>query len=258
MHTARLCGLAVVLFTFQLIYLSSFCLQAETNTFKLEHSRRREIALPVLILRWCIRSLLKNPICTSTCKFKGNISSKLNTAAPIEQTVNLLNRELNRFNFYLWQRVHSMQQLLEFQLKCSFNTEILRKSFLSTEDTGHDSWMDLFFNQDLRSHSQTLLCPLSQLWDASNLLKCFGHHGTVNEMCTLLNAFALAGYYGDKAGFELSKFSSEGNKTTLINYSSLNLKAISFVLYHSASVPSNWLAPRALLNSSDYNQQQQQ
>ena len=35
---------------------------------------------------------------------------------------------------------------------------------------------------------------------------------------------------GDKAGFELSKFSSEGNKTKLMNYSSLNLKAISFVL----------------------------
>lgn len=128
-------------------------ISAETNTFKLEHSRRREIALPVLILRWCIRSLLKNPICTSTCKFEGNISSKLNTAAPIEWTVNVLNCELNSFNFYLWQRVHSMQQFLEFQLKCSFNTEILRKSVLSTEDTGHDSWMYLFFNQDLRSHS---------------------------------------------------------------------------------------------------------
>lgn len=128
-------------------------ISAETNTFKLEHSRRREIALPVLILRWCIRSLLKNPICTSTCKFEGNISSKFNTAAPIEWTVNVLNCELNSFNFYLWQRVHSMQQFLEFQLKCSFNTEILRKSVLSTEDTGHDSWMYLFFNQDLRSHS---------------------------------------------------------------------------------------------------------
>ena len=59
-------------------------------------------------------------------------------------TNNVLNCELNRFNFYLWQRVHSMQQFLEFRLKCLFNTEILRKSFLSTEDTGHDSWMDLF------------------------------------------------------------------------------------------------------------------
>ena len=35
---------------------------------------------------------------------------------------------------------------------------------------------------------------------------------------------------GGKAGFELSKFSSEGNKTKFMNYSSLNLKAISFVL----------------------------
>ena len=35
---------------------------------------------------------------------------------------------------------------------------------------------------------------------------------------------------GGKAGFELSKFSSAGNKTKLMNYSSLNLKAISFVL----------------------------
>ena len=54
----------------------------------------------------------------------------------------------------------------------------------------------------------------------------------------------------DKAGFELSKFSSEGNKTKLMNYSSLNLKAISFVLYPSASVPSNWLVPRVLSNWS--------
>ena len=46
-----------------------------------------------------------------------------------------------------------MQKFLEFQLKCSFNTEILRKSFLSTKETGHDSWMDLLFKQDLRSHS---------------------------------------------------------------------------------------------------------
>ena len=35
---------------------------------------------------------------------------------------------------------------------------------------------------------------------------------------------------GGKAGFELSKFSSAGNKTKLMNYSSLNLKAISLVL----------------------------
>ena len=35
---------------------------------------------------------------------------------------------------------------------------------------------------------------------------------------------------GGKAGFELSKFSSAGNKTKLMNYSSLNLNAISFVL----------------------------
>ena len=35
---------------------------------------------------------------------------------------------------------------------------------------------------------------------------------------------------GGKAGFELSKFSSAGNKTKLMNYSSLNLKSISFVL----------------------------
>ena len=35
-----------------------------------------------------------------------------------------------------------------------------------------------------------------------------------------------------------------------MNYSSLNLKAISFVLYPSASVPSNWLVPRVLSNWS--------
>ena len=35
-----------------------------------------------------------------------------------------------------------------------------------------------------------------------------------------------------------------------MNYSSLNLKAISFVLYPSASVPSNLLVPRVLSNSS--------
>ena len=35
-----------------------------------------------------------------------------------------------------------------------------------------------------------------------------------------------------------------------MNYSSLNLKAISFVLYPSASEPSNLLVPRALPNSS--------
>ena len=35
-----------------------------------------------------------------------------------------------------------------------------------------------------------------------------------------------------------------------MNYSSLNLKAISFVLYPSASVPSNLLVPRVLPNSS--------
>ena len=34
-----------------------------------------------------------------------------------------------------------------------------------------------------------------------------------------------------------------------MNYSSLNLKVISFVLYPSASVPSNWLVPRVLSNS---------
>ena len=54
----------------------------------------------------------------------------------------------------------------------------------------------------------------------------------------------------DKASFELSKFSSEGNKTKFMNYSSLNLKAISFVLYPSVSVPSKWLVPRVLSNSS--------
>ena len=37
-----------------------------------------------------------------------------------------------------------------------------------------------------------------------------------------------------------------------------NLKTISFVLYHSALVSSNWLVSRALSNSSDHNQQQQQ
>ena len=35
-----------------------------------------------------------------------------------------------------------------------------------------------------------------------------------------------------------------------MNYSPLNLKAISFVLYPSASVPSNLLVPRVLSNSS--------
>ena len=37
----------------------------------------------------------------------------------------------------------------------------------------------------------TLLCPLSQLWDASNLFKCFGHYGTINEMCILLHLFLV-------------------------------------------------------------------
>ena len=33
-----------------------------------------------------------------------------------------------------------MQPFLDYQLKCSFRIEILKK------DTGHDSWIDLSFN----------------------------------------------------------------------------------------------------------------
>ena len=47
-----------------------------------------------------------------------------------------------------------------------------------------------------------------------------------------------------------SMFYTDRNKTKLMNYSSQNLKAISFALYPSASVPSNWLVPRVLSNSS--------
>ena len=46
-----------------------------------------------------------------------------------------------------------MQQFLEYKWKCSFHTDILRKSFPSARDIGRDTWMDLFFNQDLESHS---------------------------------------------------------------------------------------------------------
>ena len=74
----------IYLSTYFVICLFLFIDRNKHLNCKLEHSRRREMAFPVLILSWCHRSQLKTPFCTSTYKFKGSISSKLNIAALLE------------------------------------------------------------------------------------------------------------------------------------------------------------------------------